>query len=477
MRFAAILVLAGVLLAGGFALAQPAHAPYAPAEVRVEDAAAVRRLARLEIDIDRVRAGWARVYVTQEEFSALQAAGWEIGWIPDEAAAAWKALHEAGLKANDPLMAYHTFAEMTALLQGWATQYPEIMRLTSIGSSVQGRALWMVKITDNPDVEEDEPEFKYIATMHGDEILGTEVMLDLIRRLLEGYGTDERLTNLVDETVIWIMPMMNPDGWEASPPVRRNANNVDLNRNFPRWACTDANTTTGRQAETAAVMNWSATRFETLSANLHGGEMVANYPLDECSTCNNFSCTVSISQDDDVFQAVSRAYSFAHGRMWQSTEFVDGITNGAAWYPVYGGMQDWNYRYMGCMEITLELEDEKIPSLQRLPGLIAENREAVVAYMEWVHRGVRGIVRDAHTGAPLGARVRLGGRAFTTRTNPAVGNFHRVAMPGTYSLHVEADGYLPATITGVVVTAGEATRVNVNLVREGANAFDAWAVH
>ncbi len=96
---------------------------------------------------------------------------------------------------------------------------------------MQGRDLWVLKITDNPDVEEDEPEFKYSANHHGDETVGIEMTLRLAELLVDNYGTDPTLTELVDEMEIWLWPIYNPDGYVAGS--RYNANGVDLNRDFP----------------------------------------------------------------------------------------------------------------------------------------------------------------------------------------------------------------------------------------------------
>ena len=102
---------------------------------------------------------------------------------------------DAATDAKATLGTYHGYAALTSELAAFAAARPDIARLVSIGRSVQGRELWAMKITDNPDLEENEPEAKYVAAMHGDEPVGTEMSLYLIDELLGGYGVDPRITD------------------------------------------------------------------------------------------------------------------------------------------------------------------------------------------------------------------------------------------------------------------------------------------
>nr|TKS18741.1 hypothetical protein D5086_0000004100 [Populus alba] len=61
-----------------------------------------------------------------------------------------------------------------------------------------------------------------------------------------------------------------------------------------------------------------------------------------------------------------------------SEEFPGGITNGASWYPIYGGMQDWNYIHAGCFELTLEISDNKWPNASELPTLWEYNKMSLI---------------------------------------------------------------------------------------------------
>lgn len=294
---------------------------------------------------------------------------------------------------------HHNYEEMTWLLKEYAHKYSNIVRLYDIGTSVQNRKLWVMEISNNPGKHEPgEPEVKYVANMHGDEAVGREMLLHLVKYLCKNYGVNKRITKLVDRTRIHVMPSMNPDGYELAATRghgrygfgRKNANGVDLNRNFPDQFF--PSTTGPPQPETRAVMEWVRSIPFVLSASLHSGALVANYPYDDNPSGQS---VYSATPDDDVFRQLARAYSEAHPKMhlanapWRCKDiprehFIDGITNGAKWFTVSGGMQDFNYVHSNCFDITLELGCEKFPNATELPEYWQENKEALLSYMEQV---------------------------------------------------------------------------------------------
>ena len=375
--------------------------------------------------------------------------------LDDEGVAALQGRREELPRSRDD---YRTYAEIEQLLRAAALAHPSICEFHDIGTSVQGRHLWAVNISDNVGVEEDEPEFKYVSTMHGDEWVGNEMCLFLIDDLLNGYGIDPTCTNLVDEIDIWILPVMNPDGFDhAGYPTRSNANGIDLNRHFPEWMNGDPNTTVGQEPEIIAVMDWTFANSFTLSANLHTGALVVNYPFDN----DGLGSVFSPSPDEDLFVYISEEYSQHNSPMWNGS-FYHGITNGAAWYSIDGGMQDWHYRYMGCNEVTLELSNTKIPSYSQIPTYWSNNKQSMLSYMVTCLMGVRGIITDANTGAPLAATVTVVGRDHEIYSDPDVGDYHRMLMPGSYDLTFASPGYEAVTLP-VTVSEGDATRLDVQL--------------
>ncbi len=432
-------------------------------DIEVGAPAEIDQLSRLGFIIDGRRGTTVRIHATGPEAAELA----RLGYAPAPVVEPPRPPEKA---ARDPLelgMAYHDHAAVTTFLQTYAASYPGLCRLTSIGDSVQGRPLWVLRITDNPDAEEDEPEFKYVSTMHGNEPIGTELCLYLIDYLLVNYGSDARATTLVNGIDISILPMMNPDG--NTLDRRYNANGVDLNRNFPRYPEDFTGTvysgegldTEFRQIENIHVMEWTATNSFVLAANFHSGALVVNYPYDDDGLGSGVD---SPSPDDALYETLSLWYAQSNPPMYNNPAFPPyGITNGALWYEIDGGMQDWNYRYAACMAVTIELSNIKWPSASTLPQFWENNRESMLAYMEGVFLGVRGVVTDARTGAPVYAQVTVTGNSQPVFTDPDVGDYHRLLLPGEYTLSFEAEGYAPQTAAGLVVAGGAATRHDVAL--------------
>ncbi|KAJ0063478.1 hypothetical protein NL108_002695, partial [Boleophthalmus pectinirostris] len=354
---------------------------------------------------------------------------------------------------------HHNFADMELFLRKYSSEFPDITHLHSVGHSVEDRELYVMVISDNPKVHEHgEPEFKYVANMHGNEVVGRELMLNLIEYLCKNYGTDPEVTSLVNNTRIHIMPSMNPDGYEIATEGdvqgyngRNNSNNFDLNRNFPDQFVT---ITEPRQPETTAVMNWLRSIPFVLSANLHGGSLVVNYPYDDDK---EMVTQYSQCPDDDVFQQLSRAYSqyacfcvqenpMMHNghpceNLYKEEYFTEGITNGANWYNVPGGMQDWNYLHTNCFEVTIELGCVKYPWAKDLPGYWEQNRRALLKFIHQVHTGVKGTVSDISDGTGIpNATISVQGIDHNI-TTALTGDYWRLLIPATYSITASAYGY------------------------------------
>jgi hypothetical protein len=313
----------------------------------------------------------------------------------------------------------------------------------------------MLKLSDNVTVDEPEPEFKYSATMHGDEPVGTEMCIYLIRLLVENYGTDPELTALVDDLEIWICPLHNPDGLEHG--TRYNANGYDLNRTFPDPVDDPYDDPTGRPREVQLMMYFQYAHNVILGANFHTGALVVNYPWD--------SMYGEYTEDHDMIHNLSLGYSVLNPPMWNSPEFPNGVTIGWAWYVIHGGMQDWCYYWRNEINLTIELSNTKWPHYSQLDDFWDDNRDAMLAYLGQARIGVEGFVTDAVDQTPIKATIAVAEIDKDMWGEPLEGYYHRLLEPGSYTLTFSGLGYEPHTEYGVVVAGGVTTQLDVQLAR------------
>lgn len=385
-------------------------------------------------------------YIDPVEAELLSRAGLTATPIPNESRLA-ASLYGPGLNTA---VTWPTYDAYVIRWQGIAAAYPNITRLVQIGSSVQGRAMWCLKITDNPDLQEIEPEVKFSGAIHGDETTGTELTTRLAELLVGGYGSDPRLTGLVNDLETWICPIHNPDGYANSS--RYNANGEDLNRIFPDPITNPLDTTLGQEPENAAFMQLGYDNRFRLGINYHGGALVVNYPLDSIPYSPPY-----YAPDNDLLRELSRAYANLNPTILAGG-FEDGVTVGWEWYIVRGGMQDWAYHWRDELHVTIEVSQTKKPSFTALDDYWNDNREAMLVWMEQALTGVVGVVSDEKTGLPLDATVTVAETNKTLRTDADAGDYHRPLLPGVHTLTAAATCHLPQEVQITVPAVGAAVQ-------------------
>jgi Zinc carboxypeptidase/Carboxypeptidase regulatory-like domain len=357
---------------------------------------------------------------------------------------------------------YPTYTQYDSIMHSFLILYPSLCRLDTIGTSVNGKLVLALKISDNALVNEDEPEVFYSSSMHGDETGGFVLMLRLADYLLKNYSLDNRVKNLVDNLEIWINPLANPDGTyrsgnTISDPIRYNANGYDLNRNFPDPITPN----TIRQKETIDMIKFMRKHRFVLSANFHSGSEVVNYPWDRWIS--------KYHADNYWFRLISRAYAdtvhIYSGPAYMS--FLDnGITRGADWYLVYGGRQDFITYELHGREVTIELDDQYITPAVQLPLLWQNNWHSLLGYLENALYGIHGQVRNVNSHVPVPARVFIESHdkdSSHVYSDTITGSFVRLLSPGTWTLTFSAKGYWPATVSNITVASGQKTDIIVDM--------------
>ena len=289
---------------------------------------------------------------------------------------------------------YPTYEVYLAMMQRWAQDYPDICTLDTIGTSIRGRLILAAHIEGNRMLDLYRPQFFYSSTIHGDEVTGYVMMLRLIDTLLSSSGTSQRLTDLVNATAIYINPLANPDGTyfrgntTVQGSIRYNANGIDLNRSYPDpFAIAKPSI----PQENEAMINYFTSHNFRLSANLHGGSEVMNYPWDCFTTMENPHPYANWWRE-----ACGRFVDTC--RLYDNNRFRDvnnsGVIAGGDWYVIHGGRQDYVNYYHNCLELTMEISSVKTLSSDQLPTYWHMLASSFINYIAEIHNLPAGVGVD-----------------------------------------------------------------------------------
>jgi hypothetical protein len=420
------------------------------------------------ISIDRRRGDTIYAYANPSEFRRFQQFN-----ITSQIHTAPSLLTKAAMSDNAKGMqtwdTYPTYSAYVSMMQTFATAYPALCHLDTIGTSQNGHLLLFLEISNHPRAIEAKPEFMYSSTMHGDEVTGYVLMLRLIDYLLSNYGTDSLVTRLVNNLHIWINPLANPDGTYAGGDntvigaTRYLSSGWDPNRNYPdpqygphpdgdvKW-----------EKETIAMMNFVQKHQFVMSANFHGGDEVVNYPWDTW---------VKRHPDDTWMQFISKEYAdsvqyYGPASYFQSVE-LNGYTDGYDWYTINGGRQDYMTYYLHGRETTIELSIAKTPTASYLPTYWTANYRSFLHYMEESTFGLHGIISDSSSGKPVRAAITIPGHDADhseVYSDSITGYYTRLIAAGNYNFLISATGYYSKLVTGVSISNRHTTLKNIKLI-------------
>ncbi|MBN1210966.1 MAG: immune inhibitor A [candidate division Zixibacteria bacterium] len=359
-----------------------------PMQIRVSYESKTQFVQLLKLNPDIIKTGddYFELVADDKLLDSLQKLGYETDIIHVDLTA----FYRSGLDPTLDMGGYKTLSELNAYLDGLVADHPDIVSdKLNIGTTIEGRTMWAVKISDNPDIDEEgEPELLYTACIHAREVITPEVLLYFMDYLTDNYSTDPEAAWLVNNRQLWFIVMVNPDGYyynELTNPEggglwrknrRDNGNDeygVDLNRNFGyAWGFDNMGSSSSEGSETyrgAAPFSEPETQNIRDFVEDHDFVIALFYHSAGREVIWPWGYRHIYTEDEAVFAALG-----------DSISAMNGYTDGPIWQIVYlsnGCSDDWLYGEQSTknkiISLTIEVGSSWWPSLESIDGLVSEN--------------------------------------------------------------------------------------------------------
>jgi hypothetical protein len=297
---------------------------------------------------------------------------------------------------------YHTYSETVADVAAVETAHPNLVKRYAVGTSYQNRTIWAAKVSDNVTTDEAEPEVYFDGLTHADEHMGLEMTLRILHWLVDGYGSDARITNIVNNREIWIVFAVNPDGGEydiaggkfhywrknRQPNAGTTAIGTDLNRNYGyRWGA-GGNTSTNPAAityqgpfafsapETRVIRDFFASRVVggvqqlRTAITFHEYGRLVMWPYGYTLTDVPADMT---ADDHSALVAIGRSMAATNGYKPEQASDL---------YLTSGTTRDYLYGMYRTFAYTFELSIRDYPDDALIASETGRNREAVLSLIE-----------------------------------------------------------------------------------------------
>ncbi len=384
------------------------------------------------------------VYLTPSELAKLEASGlkYKVA-IPD--------LNEHYRNFwNEKLVpsGYYTYQQIVDIADSLATNFPYICKKVMYGTSIGGRQLAALKISDNVDNDENEPEIMFDGGIHGDEVGGPQNLIMFARDLCLGFNSNTTYTNLINTREIWLYYMVNPDG--RVNMSRFNDYGVDCNRDAGyMWDNSGNSYAAFSQPETRGVRDCIIENQFVVYINYHSGAEMICYPWSyrAAATPDN----PNMNQMANYYEAASGYPYLIYGQGYQIL------------YQINGSFKDFDYGGFSGIGWTIELSNDKQPLAYQIPIYYNYNLPAMVEVIDKAGYGLEGVVTDSLTGEPIPAIIWVN-NYYPVYNDPVVGDYHKFVLPNTYTIRVTANGYKPKTLYNVAVPSTGSTMANFQLV-------------
>jgi hypothetical protein len=255
---------------------------------------------------------------------------------------------------------YHNLSEVHLWMQNLEGAFPKLAKAIRYGTSAEGRALVALRVTGDATGPENKPALMITAATHGDEVITTEVLMEIVNHLINGYGTDPRLSKIVNDHDLYFIPVVNADGFAA---VERYDSGRDPNRSYPFPGNEKAQPT----ASISAIMGFFASKKIVGSIDFHAyGELVM-YPW--AYTRSSVDPNAELS-----FRTLTASMSE-----------VNGYTHGAVarvLYTAQGSSADYYYWKKGVVALAIEIGRRKAPPPAQIPAYVTSQLESTWRFIE-----------------------------------------------------------------------------------------------
>lgn len=255
---------------------------------------------------------------------------------------------------------YRDFETVNRALSDLAKKYPDIVKLETIGTSTKGLPQYGLKISDNVERDEDEPELLMTAATHGDEIITTEVLLRFVEEMLLGYNTNARLAELVNKHELYFIPVVNPDGFSTRS---RYSGNIDPNRDYP-WPGHEDKVSVKCIAN---MINFFKQHKIVGSIDFHAFGKMVMFPW-------AYTKNSPPQSDELVFENLGREMALANNYKYgQISKII---------YVAEGSSADYYYWKFNTLAYGIEIASSKAPNVNQIPSILNQVREMTYKFIE-----------------------------------------------------------------------------------------------
>ncbi|UCG60427.1 MAG: hypothetical protein JSV52_08810 [Candidatus Zixiibacteriota bacterium] len=381
--------VAALIILLAIAAASPASAqdPIMQVKVTYENASQLHTLQAAGFDMAHPQRDHVDLFLNQSDLAQLQSMGLQYQVIHENITEFYK----SRLPVLEDMGGYKTLSEIYTYLDAMIADHGDIMSdKISIGQSIEGRDIWAVKISDNPGLDEDEPELLFTGVTHAREVITPEVLFYTMDYLTDNYGSLAEVDGIVNNREIWFVMVVNPDGYYYNELIapdgggmwRKNRRDnldgtfgVDLNRNFGyMWGYDNVGSTpvTSRETyrgtgpfsepETQTMRDFIISRDFSIIVYYHSYSNLILWP---------WWYDYLLCDDDDIFRALGDSMAYYNGYE-PSPAWDMYLANGVSLDWAYGEQEVKDKNFEFCIEVGGN-SDGFWPKLSRVPQLVSEN--------------------------------------------------------------------------------------------------------